>query len=45
MSLTPCLWFDDQGEEAADFYVSVFPNCKIGDWPATTRRNPGLRAP
>ena len=29
--ITPCLWFDDQGEEAADFYVSVFPNSKIGD--------------
>jgi predicted 3-demethylubiquinone-9 3-methyltransferase (glyoxalase superfamily) len=23
------LWFDDQAEEAADFYVSVFPNSRI----------------
>jgi predicted 3-demethylubiquinone-9 3-methyltransferase (glyoxalase superfamily) len=23
------LWFDDQAEEAADFYVSVFPNSKV----------------
>lgn len=28
-NLTPCLWFDDQGEDAARFYTSVFPNSKI----------------
>ncbi|WP_409056616.1 VOC family protein [Streptomyces sp. SYP-A7185] len=27
--ITPTLWFDTQGEEAATFYVSVFPNSKI----------------
>jgi predicted 3-demethylubiquinone-9 3-methyltransferase (glyoxalase superfamily) len=27
--ITPCLWFDTQGEEAANFYTSVFPNSKI----------------
>jgi predicted 3-demethylubiquinone-9 3-methyltransferase (glyoxalase superfamily) len=27
--ITPCLWFDTQGEEAANFYVSVFPDSKI----------------
>ena len=27
--ITPCLWFDDQGEEAANFYVGCFPNSKI----------------
>jgi predicted 3-demethylubiquinone-9 3-methyltransferase (glyoxalase superfamily) len=27
--LTPCLWFDTEGEEAARFYTSVFPNSKI----------------
>ena len=26
---TPCLWFDTQGEEAAQFYTSVFPNSKV----------------
>ncbi|MGH9214219.1 MAG: VOC family protein [Acidimicrobiales bacterium] len=26
---TPCLWFDTQGEDAANFYVSVFPNSRI----------------
>lgn len=25
----PCLWFDTQGEEAARFYCSVFPNSTI----------------
>ena len=27
--LTPCLWFDTEAEEAANFYVSVFPNSRI----------------
>lgn len=27
--ITPNLWFDTQGREAAEFYVSVFPNSKI----------------
>ena len=30
-SITPCLWFENQGEEAAEFYVSVFPNSRIVD--------------
>ena len=27
--ITPFLWFDGNAEEAANFYVSVFPNSKI----------------
>ena len=27
--ITPFLWFDTEGEEAAEFYTSVFPNSKI----------------
>lgn len=27
--ISTCLWFDGQGEEAANFYVSVFENAKI----------------
>jgi len=27
--ITPFLWFDRQAEEAAKFYVSIFPNSKI----------------
>jgi predicted 3-demethylubiquinone-9 3-methyltransferase (glyoxalase superfamily) len=29
--ITPCLWFDTQGEEAANFYTTVFKNSKILD--------------
>jgi len=27
--ITPCLWFDDQAEDAASFYVSIFRNSAI----------------
>ena len=27
--IQPCLWFDTQAEEAANFYVSVFPNSRV----------------
>jgi predicted 3-demethylubiquinone-9 3-methyltransferase (glyoxalase superfamily) len=27
--ITPFLWFDTQAEEAANFYVSIFPNSRI----------------
>jgi predicted 3-demethylubiquinone-9 3-methyltransferase (glyoxalase superfamily) len=29
--ITPFLWFDDQAEEAARFYTSVFKNSKLGN--------------
>jgi predicted 3-demethylubiquinone-9 3-methyltransferase (glyoxalase superfamily) len=29
--ITPFLWFDTEGEEAANFYTSVFPNSRIVD--------------
>jgi len=28
--MTICLWFDKQGEEAANFYTSIFKNSSIG---------------
>src|SRR3954451_25165524 len=28
-TITPCLWFDTEGEAAANFYVSVFPDSRI----------------
>jgi predicted 3-demethylubiquinone-9 3-methyltransferase (glyoxalase superfamily) len=28
--ITPCLWFDNEAEEAAKFYVSIFKNSKLG---------------
>lgn len=27
--ITPCLWFDNNAEEAANFYTSIFKNSKI----------------
>ena len=41
--ITPFLWFNDNAEEAAEFYLSVFPEVKkiaelrssgVGPWPA-----------
>lgn len=29
--ITPFLWFDDNAEEAANHYVSIFKNSKIGN--------------
>src|SRR3989454_5068384 len=29
--ITPFLWFDDKAEEAANFYVSIFKNSKMGN--------------
>jgi len=28
-TISPCLWFDDQAEEAAKFYTGIFKNSKI----------------
>ncbi len=27
--ITPCIWLDNTAEEAANYYVSIFPNSKI----------------
>src|SRR5512145_874565 len=29
LKITPCLWFDQQAEEAAAFYTGIFPNSRI----------------
>ncbi len=39
---TPFLWFDDDAEEAMNFYVSIFPNSKVL---STTRYPAGGPAP
>jgi len=39
---TACLWFDSQGEQAAQFYTSIFPNSSIG---AITRYGPDAHGP
>ncbi|MGI8740219.1 MAG: VOC family protein [Gammaproteobacteria bacterium] len=28
-TITPCLWFDDQAEEAVEFYTAIFSNSRI----------------
>jgi predicted 3-demethylubiquinone-9 3-methyltransferase (glyoxalase superfamily) len=38
---TPCLWFDDQGEEAAAFYTSVFPNSRVTETVPYSEAGPG----
>lgn len=40
--ITPFFWFDNQAEEAARFYTSVFKNSKIVD---VTRYGPGMPLP
>ena len=29
-AITPSLWFDNNVEEAAEFYTSIFPNSSAG---------------
>ena len=38
--ITPNLWLDDQAEEAANFYVSVFDNSRIVDMTHYTEAGP-----
>jgi predicted 3-demethylubiquinone-9 3-methyltransferase (glyoxalase superfamily) len=39
--ITPFLWFDHQAEEAAMFYVSIFPNSKLQKVLRYTDAGPG----
>ena len=39
--ITPNLWFDTQGLEAAEFYVSVFPNSQVKDVTYYNNAGPG----
>jgi predicted 3-demethylubiquinone-9 3-methyltransferase (glyoxalase superfamily) len=39
--ISPFLWFDQQAEEAAEFYVSIFPNSSIGKITRYTDAGPG----
>src|SRR5262245_41887205 len=40
-AITPSLWFDDNLEEAAEFYISVFPNSSVEVLHRTTDAGPG----
>jgi predicted 3-demethylubiquinone-9 3-methyltransferase (glyoxalase superfamily) len=39
--ISPFLWFDQQAEEAAHFYVSIFPNSAVGKIARYTETGPG----
>jgi predicted 3-demethylubiquinone-9 3-methyltransferase (glyoxalase superfamily) len=39
--ITPFLWFDRQAEEAANFYVSIFPNSKVSSISRYGEAGPG----
>jgi predicted 3-demethylubiquinone-9 3-methyltransferase (glyoxalase superfamily) len=42
-SITPCLWFDHNAEEAANFYVSIFPDSHIDKVDRSPADNPSTR--
>jgi predicted 3-demethylubiquinone-9 3-methyltransferase (glyoxalase superfamily) len=39
-TITPCLWFDTESEEAATFYTSVFKNSRITEISRYTEAGP-----
>jgi len=41
--ISPCLWFDGQAEEAANFYTSLFPNSRIMSVNRSPADNPSGR--
>ena len=41
--VTPCLWFDHNAEEAANFYVSLLPDSRIDSILRSPADNPGMK--
>lgn len=41
--LTPCLWYDGRAEEAANLYVSIFPDSRIEEILRSPSDNPSVR--
>ena len=41
--ISPFLWFDNQAEEAMNFYVSIFRNSKVGNVTRYGDAGPGRR--
>ncbi len=39
--ISPCLWFDDNLEEAAIFYTSIFPRSSVGHLSRYSEAGPG----
>ncbi len=42
--ISPCLWFDGRAEEAAAFYVSVFPDSRIDRVVKSALDTPGAKS-
>jgi predicted 3-demethylubiquinone-9 3-methyltransferase (glyoxalase superfamily) len=42
--ISPCLWFDDEAEEAANFYVSLLPDSRIEKVQKNTVDSPAGKA-
>jgi predicted 3-demethylubiquinone-9 3-methyltransferase (glyoxalase superfamily) len=40
MDLTPCIWFDGNGLDAAHFYASIFPDSSVDTVPASPDETP-----
>jgi predicted 3-demethylubiquinone-9 3-methyltransferase (glyoxalase superfamily) len=40
--ITPCLWYDGEAEEAASFYVSLFPDSRIDKIVRSPADNPSM---
>ena len=38
--IKPCLWFDGQAEEAANFYVTLLPDSRVNDVQRSVADNP-----
>ena len=41
-TISPCLWFDDDLEDAAEFYTAIFPNSSVGHMTRYTEAGPGM---
>jgi predicted 3-demethylubiquinone-9 3-methyltransferase (glyoxalase superfamily) len=42
--ISPCLWFDGEAEEAANFYVSLLPNSRVEHVQKNVMDGPGGKA-
>ena len=43
-TITPCLWFDGNAEEAARFYSSLFPDSRLNKVNRASSDNPSCKA-
>jgi predicted 3-demethylubiquinone-9 3-methyltransferase (glyoxalase superfamily) len=41
--ITPCLWYDHNAEEAANFYVTLFPDSRIDNVVRSPADNPSMK--